>query len=173
MGDRPPSRNALKGGTESVWWVEVPPAQPGKRLLFGTAWATYSQATPKHCCLLLCSLQISVLSVHWRTGSFHGFLSTSQYSLFLPLSTGKLVFPPSSEIAKFWLLCNTTFGNFHTPALLWSKTTTSPFFFLPFQIGKPFNKFIFQVCFLLSLASAFPFSDLFLDTQWSACPNTF
>lgn len=48
-----------------------------------------------------------------------------------------------------------------------------PHFFLPFQIGKPFNKFIFQVCFLLSPASAFPFSDLFLDTQWSACPNTF
>lgn len=43
--DRPPSRNAPQGGTLSVWWVEVPPAQPGKLLLLGTAWATYSQAT--------------------------------------------------------------------------------------------------------------------------------
>lgn len=135
--------NAPKGGTQSLWWAGVPPAQPWNLLLLGTAWAIYSQAAPEHCWLLLCSQQISVLSFHWNTGSFHGFLSTSQYSLFLPLSIEKLVFPPSSETAKFWLLCNPTFGNFHTPALLWSNNTYFPnlFFFLSKQVNLSTNSF--------------------------------
>lgn len=114
-----------------------PSAQPGKLLLSGTAQGTPARlpwAAPV-------PLQTSVLSLHWNTASSHGLLSPSQCSLFLSLSTGKLVFPfhlklPSSGYSATQLLVIFTYQPYSD-----QTTTPSPIFLLSKQINLSTNSF--------------------------------
>lgn len=99
----------------------------------------------------------SLLSFHSNTNPFMDFCPLLSIPSFCLWALENLVFPPSWNCQVLVTL------HHNTSALPWSNNSYFPnsfLFFFSFQIGKPYNKFILQVYFLLSLASAFPF-------QWS------